>query len=238
MNSQPGPETSILTRETASTALARLIAGAILRGELPPGEPLREQPLAERFGISRTPIREALRLLQNEGLVEFVPNRGATVKSYTAEELEEVFDLRADLEGYAARTAARRITPAQVEALRASCDRYGGIREKLEDVAELSEENESFHAIILEAAASPRLSVVIRQVAALPLVYVSFLMVSPESRRDSEEQHREITAALAEHDEARARRSTEAHVLWARDQALAHLDQSTAGAERTTSHSP
>src|SRR5215210_19437 len=98
----PDPESRPFGEKSSGVA-ARRIRDAILAGRLEPDQPLREEDLARQLGISRTPIREALLLLQNEGLVETVPNRGATVKSYDAADLDDVYTLRAVLEGYAAR---------------------------------------------------------------------------------------------------------------------------------------
>src|SRR4051794_11902287 len=92
--------------ESRSARIARTIRGAIIDGRLKPGQPLRESELAEELGTSRTPIREALLLLQSEGLVEASPNRGSVVRSYDATDLAETYALRAVLEGYATRCAA------------------------------------------------------------------------------------------------------------------------------------
>jgi DNA-binding GntR family transcriptional regulator len=212
-----------VTGENSSAVVARLIRDAIISGELQPGHPLREAELGRQMGISRTPVREALRLLQNDGLVEFQPNRGATVKSYTAADLEDVYNLRAALEGYAALTAAERITDLQLTALKESCDRYMKLRSSSESLSLLAEENVTFHNTILAAAGSERLAAMIRQVTALPLIYKSYLTYSPENREAAESQHRQIAEALAQRAGGDARRLLEDHVLWARDLAIAHL---------------
>ena len=209
--------------ETTSTVATRLIRAAILDGKFEPNQPLREVELARQMGISRTPIREALRLLQNEGLVEFNPNRGATVKSYTAADLEDVYNLRAALEGYAAQTAAEHITPEHLRALHESCDRYKNLRGRTVDLPLRAEENLVFHNTILEATGSTRLAAMVRQVTALPLIYKSYLTYSPENRRTAEQHHRAITEALEAHAGDKARELLESHVLWARDLAISHL---------------
>ena len=202
---------------------ARLIRQAILTGDLAPGDALRETELARQMGISRTPVREALRLLHNDGLVESAPNRGATVKSYTAADLKDVYNLRAALEGYAAQTAAEHISDRQLVALHESCDRYEGLRSSADNLALLAEENLVFHNTIQEAADSARLSAMIRQVTALPLIYKSYMTYSPDNRCTAEEHHRAILAALEAHAGDEARELLERHILWARDLAIAHL---------------
>ena len=93
----------------ASAAATELIRQAIVDGRLPPGQRLKEEELARELGISRTPVREALLILQTEGLVDAAPNRGAVVRSHDADDLEDLYQLRALLEGYAARRAAANI---------------------------------------------------------------------------------------------------------------------------------
>ncbi|PSC04048.1 GntR family transcriptional regulator [Alsobacter soli] len=103
--------------------LRDLIEQAILTGDFPPGEKLEEVALAQRFGVSRTPVREALHQLSAAGLVESRPRRGAVVATITPERLIEMFEVMAELEAFAAKLAARRLTPeteaAIVEAHRA-----------------------------------------------------------------------------------------------------------------------
>jgi len=99
---------------TAAAAAADLIRQAIVDGRVPPGHRLKEEELAQQLGISRTPVREALLVLQSEGLVEAAPNRGATVRAYDTADLEEMYELRALLEGHAAGRAASRVTPDQL----------------------------------------------------------------------------------------------------------------------------
>src|SRR2546421_13031594 len=109
--------------QNASVAATELIRQAILDGRLEPGSRLKEEELARELGISRTPVREALLVLQAEGLVDAVPNRGAVVRSHDANDLEDLYQLRALLEGYAARRAAANVTEQDVVELWASCER-------------------------------------------------------------------------------------------------------------------
>src|SRR4029077_5867102 len=140
----------------ASTAATELIREAIIDGRLPPGQRLKEEELARELGISRTPVREALLVLQTEGLVDAAPNRGAVVRSHDGDDLEDLYQLRALLEGYATRRAAANITEAAVADLWAGCDRFGGLIEG--DVQELVKENLFFHHVILDAASSRRVA--------------------------------------------------------------------------------
>ena len=208
---------------TASAAAADLIREAIVDGRVVPGQRLKEEELAQQLGISRTPIREALLVLQTEGLLEATPNRGATVRSYDRADLEEMYDLRALLESHAARRAASRVTADQREALRASCDRFatlvGG-----DDLQAIVGENAFFHETILAAAASPRLTAMVRQVVALPLVYKSYVWYSPDQLTASQRYHLQLLDALERGDGERAEQVMRDHVFEARGVLVQHID--------------
>jgi DNA-binding GntR family transcriptional regulator len=211
-----------LTERTSAVA-ARLIRGAILDGRLEPNAPLREEELGRQLGISRTPVREALVILQGEGLVDMAANRGAFVRSYGVDDLEEMYNLRAVLEGYAARCAAEQITPEEIAALSDSCDRFHALSERDEVLPELVDENVTFHSIIIGASRSDRLAVMIEQVTALPLIYKSYMAYSIDNRHQVEADHRAVMEALRDGDGRQAGELMERHVLWARDLAIAHL---------------
>jgi DNA-binding GntR family transcriptional regulator len=210
-----------LTR-SASTAAAELIRAAIVDGRLEPGRRLKEEELARELGISRTPVREALRVLQTEGLLDGSPNRGAAVRSYDADDLDDLYQLRAVLEGFAARKAAERIGADALNVLQCSCERFVALRAK-EDVDELVRENVRFHDTILEAAGSERLAEMVRKVVQLPLVYRSYHWYSAEQKLISEHYHRQLTAALAARAAERAELLMKEHVLEARDFLIAQL---------------
>jgi DNA-binding GntR family transcriptional regulator len=210
-----------LTRN-ASAVAAELIRAAIVDGRLEPGRRLKEEELARELGISRTPVREALLVLHTEGLIEATPNRGAAVRTYQAEDLDDLYQLRAVLEGFAARLAAARISPDTVGELRASCERFVALRAE-QDVTELVAENVRFHDLILESAGSERVTLMVRSVVQLPLVYRSYHWYSPEQKLISEHYHRQLTAALAARDAERAEIVMKEHVLEARDFLVAQI---------------
>ena len=145
-----------LTRN-ASVAATELIRQAILDGRLRPGSALKEEELARELGISRTPVREALLMLQAEGLVDAAPNRGATVRSHSVEDLDDLYQLRALLEGYARAVRPRGLSDEAIAALRESCDRFEGLLDDEADMSGLVKENLLFHQTILEGAGSARL---------------------------------------------------------------------------------
>lgn len=207
---------------SASAAASELIREAIIDGRLAPGQRLKEEELAQELGMSRTPVREALLLLQSEGLVDSVPRRGATVRSYALDDLDDMYQLRAVLEGYAARRAATRMTPADIARLKESCVRFEGLS-VADELAEIVKENLHFHQVITQAAASPRLERMVRKVIEIPLVYKSFHWYSAEQKLISEHYHRQLTHALETDDAERAELIMKEHVLEARDFLLAQL---------------
>jgi DNA-binding GntR family transcriptional regulator len=209
--------------EKTSVSAARILREAIFSGDLRPGQTLGEEILARQLGISRTPVREALVLLRGEGLVETPPNRPAAVRSFSANDLREMHSLRAVLEGYAARTAAPLLTDRQIAELERSVERYGEMMDNDAMLRELVAENFTFHNTIMEAAGSERLESMIRQTTAMPLIYRSYMTYSREHRESALQDHRKILAGLRERDPERAESLMKAHVLWARDVALAHL---------------
>src|SRR4051794_38191710 len=193
-------------RAVNSSQLASdLIREAILDGELVAGERLKEDDLARRLDVSRTPVREALRRLQAEGLVVVEPQRGATVRAYAREELDDMYRLRAVLEGYAARRAAERIAADDLDALRKSCDRFARLAARTRVTPrELARENQLFHDTILAAADARRLAEMARSVIHLPLVYKAYVWYTPHQRRQSAHYHEQLVSALAQHDGDRA----------------------------------
>lgn len=208
--------------QNASVAATELIREAIVDGRLEPGMRLKEEELARELGISRTPIREALLMLQAEGLVDAIPNRGAMVRVHTAEDLDDLYQLRALLEGYAARRAAIRISEEQLEELRASCERFDALDPE-QDLRELVRENMVFHSAILEIAGSTRLESMVRRVIELPLVYKSYIWYSPDQKRISGHYHRQIVTALGGRDSERAELIMKEHIFEARDLLIAQL---------------
>ena len=222
-----------IARSTSAVA-ADLIRAAIIEGRLPPGRRLKEGELAAELGISRTPIREALFVLQSEGLVESTPNRGAAVRSYELDDLRDMYDLRAVLEGHAAHRATSRLLPAQIEELRTSCGRFETLAAE-DELRAVVAENLFFHETIHDAAASSLLSEMVRQTIALPLVYRSFVWYSPEQFGASLHYHRQLVGAFERGEPERAEGIMKQHVLEALDTLVAHVTRAggmTAAAQR------
>jgi DNA-binding GntR family transcriptional regulator len=199
--------------ERTADVVARRLAQAILGGELAPGTRLREEGLARSFSVSRTPVREALILLSASGLAHLEPNRGATVLQLTAQDVAEVYHLRAVLESESAAMAAGRITPEVAALLVEICDRMGELHES--PASEQLAADTQFHYTIAEASGSSRLHALVRQVSAIPEAYRSAIPYTGADMGEAERQHRGIAEAIRQRSHGQARRLMRSHVEWA-----------------------
>ncbi|MQA81714.1 MAG: FCD domain-containing protein [Streptosporangiales bacterium] len=195
-----------------------VVRAGILNSRYGPGERLGEAELAEFTEASRTPVREALRRLEVEGLVEVLPHRGARVSAWTPDDLEEIYDLRMLLEAFAVARAATRVTPKELDRMEELCDlmEQAATPGPGQDLDRVSELNGEFHAIARDAAASTRLVTMLNAVVQLPLVVRTFRQYSPADMTRSAAHHRDLVAALRGRDAAWAESVMRAHVLAAK----------------------
>ena len=136
----------------------------ILTGELKPGERLMEIHLADKLGVSRTPVREAIRMLELEGLVTMIPRRGAEVSKISEEDLRDVLEVRRALDTLAARLACEKITAEQKEELKAAADDF--VRATLSgDATTIAQADVKFHDVILKASGNKRLILIVNNLA-------------------------------------------------------------------------
>ncbi len=197
----------------------------IIGGEYAPGTRLRAEALAARFGTSRTPVREALMLLEGDGLVEIEPRRGAVVRAFDPADLVDLYEVRAVLEARAAALAAARVTAEQLAELDAACDRAEGLTgSSARTVDTLIAANEDFHGIVIEAAGSPRLNGALRTVAGIPRPFKTVFWNDAAERTRSLAAHREIVAGLRAGSAERAESAMRLHVLNARDFLIEVMD--------------
>lgn len=192
-----------------------LIRSNIIAGRYKNGQHLRSEELANAVGVSRTPVREALRRLHSEGLVNFRTNYGAYVTGWTLGDLDEVFGLRAVLESYAAELAATALTPAQIEEIeRRAEETYHLAVEKPPGFQDrIAVANNALHAAIIGAAASRRLSAMIGVVLEMPLVMRTLSYYSDEELLRSAGHHRELVAAFRARDPRWAASIMRSHLL-------------------------
>ncbi|HET6885594.1 MAG TPA: GntR family transcriptional regulator [Rubrobacteraceae bacterium] len=194
----------------------------ILEGEYGPDERLVEGQLAERLGVSRTPIRQALTMLEAEGLVEITPNKGAVVCSFSVEDVWDIYDLRAVLEGHAARRAAGRIKEEELSRLRDVVEVMetispGRFADHGEESRWLVAANQDFHGTIVAASRNGRLEKLIRRTVEVPLMFKAFFWYGERERAISNHYHRQILKALEAGDGERAEIIMREHVYEGRD---------------------
>ena len=183
--------------ETNATRVQDQLREAILAGALEPGARLRAEALAERLRSSRTPVREALLLLAQEGLVQIEPRRGATVRAFDAADLSDLYEVRALIEPHAAALAAQRITGPEIARLTEIHERSTAVDDADEDsVAEQLQLNDEFHHLILESARSPRLTSAMGSVSGIPRSFRASFWHDDDQRVQSLSCHRELVAAI------------------------------------------
>lgn len=177
------------------------LRGRILSGDLAPGTQLKEEELAALCGVSRTPVRDAIRRLETELFVRRTDSQRSFVAEWTMEDIEEVFTLRGMLEAYAVRRAATRADKAQIARLRTINETLGDVlAAPVLDVQAFLGANARFHSLILEIAASDRLAALLGRLVMQPVVQQTAMAYSREQLARSYNEHTEITAALAQGD--------------------------------------
>jgi len=184
---------------------------AIISGDLKSGERLMEVQLAEELGVSRTPVREAIRKLELEGLVVMVPRKGAYVAGVSLKDVAEVFEIRASLEGLAASLAAERITEDEIEHLERllvqikSCVDEGNIEK-------LIHKDEEFHDSLYKAARNEKLVQIINNLREQIHRFRVTSLTNPNRAKELFEEHKRIVEALADRDSDLARKITQEHI--------------------------
>lgn len=141
--------------------IADVVRERILKGEYEIGEKIKENQIATELRVSRTPIREAFKILENEGLIDYVPNRGCFAKGFTKQDVEDIYAVREALEALAVNWAVDRITEKEIAALEEQCDLMEFYTKK-KDRKKVLEMNSSFHDIIYASARSRFLAQVLR----------------------------------------------------------------------------
>jgi len=200
MNALLSPNPAHTLALLQSTSLNRLVAESIeemiLVGALPPGSKLNEMGLAQRFGISRGPLREAMRMLEESGLIRQEKNRGAHVRQIALDEAADIYDVRAGLDATAGRLLAARITPEQLQALRAMTAAMRDIQP--DDVDRFHELNLRFHDTIVAMTGNPVLVDQYRKLCKLLVLFRRRNLLAPMAIPRFAEEHSAIVDLLAE----------------------------------------
>lgn len=194
-------------REVVSDALRQ----AIQDGNLQPGERLMEIPLAEELGVSRTPIREAIRKLELEGFVVMIPRRGAYVANISLKDITQVFEIRSALEELAAGLAAERITTEEVEVLERMLVE---INEHMEskNMDKVVAADIEFHEVLYKASRNEKLAEIVNNLREQTFRFRSVSMNQPGRLAKTWEEHRQLVEAISAHNATQARKIARLHM--------------------------
>lgn len=184
----------------------------IMIGEIPPGTRMMEVELAEDMGVSRTPIREAIRKLEKEGLVSIEPRRGAYASEISIKDMVDVLEVREFLEGMAAGLAAKKITNEEADKIRAANLAYKKAVES-GNTEEIIKEDEIFHKLIVDCSRNKTLIQMINQVQELALRFRYIYYEDFSRYKNMPYEHQEIFDAIMTGDTEIARGKADAHVL-------------------------
>jgi DNA-binding GntR family transcriptional regulator len=204
MNSDSQP----LRRKTTSEEITDRLRGEIQRGELEPGTRLRQTEVAERLGVSTTPVREALAQLQAEGLIRMQRHRGAVVFRPTADDLREAHAIREVLETFAIEMAIPRLSTGDLVVL----ERILEEMQRTDDTERWIDLNHRFHLTIYAASDMPRLCDMIASLRDASSAYLHMFAELTNRAERGDEEHAEILAACSDRDIERAKRWTRLHV--------------------------
>ncbi|MBQ9929074.1 MAG: GntR family transcriptional regulator [Lachnospiraceae bacterium] len=184
---------------------------AILTGQLKPGERLMEVHLANKLGVSRTPIREAIRKLELEGLVIMIPRRGAEVAQITEKSLKDVLEVRRALDVLSVELACERITQEGMEELEKACQEFAGAT-KGKDASVIAMADVKLHDIIVDATGNQRLKQLVNNLSEQMYRY-RFVYIKDESQHEKLiAEHREIYEGILAKDKERAATAARTHI--------------------------
>ena len=199
----------------ASETAYLYIRNCLLNGEYPPGARLSEAELSEKCGVSRTPVREALRRLALEYFVRIEPNRGAFVIDWSREDIMDMFEMRSMLEGLAARKASERATDAQIVKMRSIINEIDTVVHEAGSIMRdnFLKLNRQFHDSIFEASGSPKLTEIISRFVEQAVIVRTAAQYSVSDIAHSNQQHKELLGAIASGNGILAETVMRAHIL-------------------------
>lgn len=184
---------------------------AILKGELAPGERLLEVQLADKLGVSRTPVREAIHKLAQEGLVVLIPRKGAEVASISEKSLRDVLEVRLALETLAVRLACERITEADLAVLQQECDAFRKSVER-DELLDITQRDEAFHDVIYNSTYNNRLITMINNLREQMYRYRMEYIKERDMRETLVREHLEIMNAIRAGDSEAAQDAIRRHI--------------------------
>jgi len=191
--------------------IADIIRERILKGEYHIGEKIKENQIAQELRVSRTPIREAFKQLENEGLIDYIPNRGCFAKGFTRQDIEDIYAVRKALEVLSVEWAVKRITPADIKKLHDQCDLMEFYTAR-KDSKKVLETNTDFHDIIYNATGSRFMAQVLRSYKEYIEQTRKVIFYEQQYLEEILTEHKAILAALESGDKDRATKAMADHL--------------------------
>ena len=185
---------------------------AILRGELKPGERLMEIQLANKLGVSRTPIREAIRKLELEGLVLMIPRKGAEVAEITEKNMRDVLEVRKALEELAVQLACEKITQEELEELEKAGENFKKVLKRSKDITEVAEADVRFHDVIYMATDNQKLIHLLNKLREQMYRYRVEYLKNPDVHEQLTQEHEEIVYHIKRREKVEATAVTCQHI--------------------------
>ncbi|MDP2066050.1 MAG: phosphonate utilization associated transcriptional regulator [Burkholderiaceae bacterium] len=215
------PTIALLQSSSLTTVVQQEIERAILVGEYPPGSKLIEAALAEKMGVSRGPVREAFRMLDEAGLVRTEKNRGVFVRDIPIDEAVEIFDLRAAMDELVGRQLAQHITPPQLKEIKGLVDSMEKAV-KAEDAHHYHLLNLQFHDRLVEMAGNRKLTAIYRKLIKELSLFRRLNLADGWLMPISANEHRQIVKAIASGDADAAGRAMFDHVMESKERTIAN----------------
>lgn len=210
-------------RDTLHLKVCNVLRKAILEGNFEPGERLKQEELAGALGVSRMPVREALRKLETEGLIELVPHRGAIVKSFNTDDVEEIYELRSSLEKMAVQKSVKHMTPEDISEL----DRLTSEMKNTNDAERFVNANIQFHRILTKHCSWDRL------LSFIETLWNGFPQQTPHMLSGqvelSNQEHDHILQAVKKNDALKAADLVSRHISRTGEALIENIEKSQSG---------
>ena len=206
------------------------IREAIINGTFAPGERLMEIQMADEMGVSRTPVREAIRKLEMEGFVVMIPRRGTYVSNMSIKDINDVYEIRISLDTLAAGLAAERISDEELEELQRLLVKVGAAIEK-NDMAKVVEADIEFHDVLYKASRNERLRNIINNLREQITVIRGVSMRYPGRLKDTQEEHRRLVESIAARDVEKSQEAARIHLENAERTLMAAMSERKGGEE-------
>jgi DNA-binding GntR family transcriptional regulator len=209
-----------LLNQSASQQISEFLHSAVVQGTIKPGQRLLEESLAKELGVSRTPVREALRRLEADGLVEYIPQRGTVVRQISDEEVSQIYDVRVLIEGHAAKLAAINAHTQDILALEMLCNSFVAVMDSEENQPEkvpiLWDLNNKFHTSIVEISGNIILTRIKKIALQVPGIYRIYYWYDDKNKESSRQFHLRIINAIKDRDGTKAEELMQQHLIEAK----------------------